>query len=164
MIVRNLHGIRRDIRGQSLAEFAIAAPILFLLLFGIVEFSRHYYARLGIRHAVAEAARFHATGQLHPNPDPEGQPFGRAGSIEHVIHRRAAELGLAVDGVRVFVVDGEDPEEGEENDGGAEGDLVRIEADLTFDFIAGPLLHILPGELESVGFTVATTYKNEPRF
>lgn len=160
MIVRNLHRIRRDIRGQSLAEFAIAAPILFLLIFGIVEFSRHYYARLGIRHAVAEAARFHATGQVHADPD-SGDPFEtRAGSIEHVIRTRAAELGLDVaeDGIQVSTL----TDDGAEPGAGAEGDVVRIEADLAFRFIAGPIVRILPDEW--VQFTVVTTFKNEPRF
>lgn len=155
--------LRGDIRGQALAELALAVPILALLLFGILEFSRHYYTRLSIRHAVAEAARFHATGQALPNPDdPDGDPFEtRAASIEHAIESRAAELHLTVNDIQVSVIGGGSGG-GEGDDAGEEGDVVQIQADLTFDFVTGPLLHAL--DLPFVDFTVVTTYKNEPRF
>ncbi|MGH9379440.1 MAG: TadE/TadG family type IV pilus assembly protein [Thermoanaerobaculia bacterium] len=153
--------LRRDTRGQSVAEFALAAPVLILLLIGIVEFSRHYYARLGIRQAVAQAARFHATGQSHPDPDdPGGGSFDdRADSIKHTIETRAAELGLDVTGIDVSTL-GADGNPVPGSGAGAEGDVVRIQADLSFHFLA---LSILDPD-GALNFTVVTTYKNEPRF
>jgi Flp pilus assembly protein TadG len=40
-----LRALRRDQRGTALVEFALIAPLLFLLLFGIIEFGRvlNYY-------------------------------------------------------------------------------------------------------------------------
>ena len=59
---------RRRQRGQALAEFALAAPVLFLLLLGVIEGGRFIYhyesinnaARAGIRYAVIHG----------PNNDP----------------------------------------------------------------------------------------------
>ena len=35
--------VRRSARAQALVEFAIAAPIFFLILFGIIDFGRYVY-------------------------------------------------------------------------------------------------------------------------
>lgn len=45
-------------RGQSLAEFAIVVPILFLLLFGTIQFGLIFGANNGLINSVREAARF----------------------------------------------------------------------------------------------------------
>ena len=44
-------------KGAVLVEFAITAPILFLLFFGMVEFARFNFIRHGIDTAVYEGAR-----------------------------------------------------------------------------------------------------------
>jgi hypothetical protein len=44
-------------RGASLLEFALVAPILFTLLFGIVDFGLILHADIGIQQGVREAAR-----------------------------------------------------------------------------------------------------------
>ncbi len=44
---------RTERRGATLVEFAMVAPLLFLLLFGMIEFSRYTAAN----HAIQEAAR-----------------------------------------------------------------------------------------------------------
>jgi len=67
--------VRRDQRGTAVVEFALVAPILFLLLFGIIEFGRvlNYYNDLtqlsgqGARAAVV-------------NQNPDGSPAGTANS------------------------------------------------------------------------------------
>ena len=42
---RSLRALRREQRGTALVEFALIAPLLFLLLFGVIEFGRvlNYY-------------------------------------------------------------------------------------------------------------------------
>lgn len=52
----------RKTKAQSLAEFAIALPVLFLLLSGVVEFgfALNYY--LSLLDATREAARFYSNG------------------------------------------------------------------------------------------------------
>lgn len=44
-------------RGATLIEFAIVLPILVLLIFGIVEFSRAYNTKVTLTHAARESVR-----------------------------------------------------------------------------------------------------------
>ena len=48
---------RDDDRGAALVEFAILAPFLFLILFGIVEFGWTFLQNLDVRHGAREGAR-----------------------------------------------------------------------------------------------------------
>lgn len=45
-------------RGAAAVEFALAAPILILVIYGIFEFSQLYWANAGIQHALGEGARY----------------------------------------------------------------------------------------------------------
>lgn len=47
-------------RGASLVEFAFAAPLLFTLLFGTIEFGWAFYQHLNVRHGAREAIRLAA--------------------------------------------------------------------------------------------------------
>lgn len=51
-------------RGANLVEFAILAPLLILLLFGIIEFAWVFSINLDIRHGAREGARLAATNDL----------------------------------------------------------------------------------------------------
>jgi Flp pilus assembly protein TadG len=50
---------RRE-RGASLVEFALLAPLLILLVFGIIEFSWAFAQNLNVRHGAREGARLAA--------------------------------------------------------------------------------------------------------
>jgi Flp pilus assembly protein TadG len=50
-------------KGQSLVEFALIIPLLFLLLLGIIDFGRIFHAYLTIDHAGREAARAASIGK-----------------------------------------------------------------------------------------------------
>lgn len=52
---------RQSQNGASLVEFAILAPLLILLLFGIIELGWLFAQNVEIRHAAREAAREAAT-------------------------------------------------------------------------------------------------------
>jgi hypothetical protein len=47
-------------RGQTLIEFALIAPVLFILLFGIIDFGMVLDHRITLQHAVREGARYAA--------------------------------------------------------------------------------------------------------
>jgi Flp pilus assembly protein TadG len=47
-------------RGANLVEFAILAPLLILLVFGIIEFSWAFAQNLNVRHGAREGARLAA--------------------------------------------------------------------------------------------------------
>ncbi|MGQ0848910.1 MAG: TadE/TadG family type IV pilus assembly protein [Actinomycetota bacterium] len=51
---------RRSERGANLVEFAILAPLLILLLFGIIEFGWLFGQYNDVRHGAREGARFAA--------------------------------------------------------------------------------------------------------
>lgn len=54
------HRGNRNERGAALVEFAIVAPLLILLLFGIIEFGWIFGQFNAVRHGAREAARFAA--------------------------------------------------------------------------------------------------------
>lgn len=58
----------RDVRGVSAIEFALIAPTLLLLIFGLIQVGIMFNAQTGLRHAVAEGARY---ATLWPNPTDE---------------------------------------------------------------------------------------------
>lgn len=57
MIARSLRRLRRDDRGQSLVEFALVAPILLILILGIVDFARAWNVYQVLTDAGREGAR-----------------------------------------------------------------------------------------------------------
>jgi Flp pilus assembly protein TadG len=56
MIAFNL--LRRNEHGAAAIEFALSAPILILLIYGIFECSQLYEANAGMQHALGEGARY----------------------------------------------------------------------------------------------------------
>ncbi len=145
---RRLVGL--DARGQGAIEFLMALPLVLLLLAGIFEFGRHFYTRLTLRHAVAEAARFAVTGSTLTDPG-TGQPMSRTNSILQVIVDRAADLDVDVSSIRLTPPDGGQP-----------GDVVRIAATYRYRFVMTPIARFFGSGF--VDFTVATAVLNEPRF
>ena len=73
-------------RSQSLVEFALVAPILLLLLFGIVDFGRVIYTYVTINQAVNEGARtaIRDSAQLPTNVD-----------VETSVKQHAVDVSLA---------------------------------------------------------------------
>jgi Flp pilus assembly protein TadG len=59
----------RNQRSQSMTEFALVAPVLLLVLFGILDFGRAVYYFITIDQAVNEGARVAIRAPTPPNPD-----------------------------------------------------------------------------------------------
>jgi hypothetical protein len=57
-----------DREGQALVEFAFVAMFLFLVIFGIIDFARLFFAYATMSNGAREGARF---GITHPNDDAE---------------------------------------------------------------------------------------------
>jgi Flp pilus assembly protein TadG len=67
-------------RGQAIAEFAVAAPIFFLLLFAVIDFGRYVYYVQILNNAAREGARYaivHGSNGLPPTGPPD-DPSGAA--------------------------------------------------------------------------------------
>ena len=137
-------------RGQGAVEFLMALPLVLLLLAGIFEFGRHYYTRLTLRHAVAEAARFAVTGNTLTDPQ-TGQPMSRSTSIVQVIIDRAHDLGVGITDITLTPPDG-----------GGPGEIVQIDATYRYAFHLAPIARFFGNGV--VDFTVSTAVLNEPAF
>jgi hypothetical protein len=91
-------------RGQALAEFALVAPIFFILLFALIEFGRYvYYAQI-LNNAAREGARYaivHGSTSLCPSGP---LPGGAANSCDPTGARivsiiKSAAVGIAGDSI-----------------------------------------------------------------
>ena len=73
-------------RSQSIVEFAIIAPVLLLLLFGIIDFGRVIYYYVTLNQAVNEGARtaIRSSPQLPTNAD-----------VETAVKHHAVDVSLA---------------------------------------------------------------------
>jgi Flp pilus assembly protein TadG len=87
-------------RGQALVEFALIAPIFFLLVFGLIEFGRAVYtiqildnaAREGARYAIVHGASSNCPSGPMPNGDANYcDPAGT--KIASVVRRTAIGVG-----------------------------------------------------------------------
>lgn len=65
---------RRGSRGQALAEFAIVAPVFFLLLFGIIEAGRFIFYYEILNNATREGARYAIVNGANTLGCPSGPP------------------------------------------------------------------------------------------
>jgi Flp pilus assembly protein TadG len=73
----------RSQRGQSLVEFALALPILILLLFAVIQFGVAFNNYVTLTDATRAGARKAAVGRRLPNP---------AGSTEAAVRKAATDL------------------------------------------------------------------------
>jgi Flp pilus assembly protein TadG len=126
---------RRAQRGQAVAEFALVAPVLFLLALGILEGGRfilHYEAlnnatRAGIRYAI-----IHGSNSI----DPTGPPDDATGAdIRQAV--ADAALGLVTVGDLTIPAPVYSGPNGVNNKRGSE-------VSLTVSFTYGPIVPILP--------------------
>ena len=73
-------------RSQAIVEFAVVAPVLLLLLFGVVDFGRVIYVYITLNQAVTEGARtaIRASPLLPSNAD-----------VETAVKQHAVDVSLA---------------------------------------------------------------------
>ena len=102
----------RSDSGATLIEFAIVAPLLFLLLFGIVEAGWAFSQQLEVRHGVREGARMAAVNE---------------GSLDDIINAICDQMDLSTSGATVTLL----------KSGPAVGDSVRVEVNAPVDSITG---------------------------
>jgi len=83
----------RPYHGQALVEFALAATIFLLLLFGILQYGYVYYTMGSINNAAREGARY---GSVHPSDVP---------AIKNIVKGRSA-LRFTDNDIQVTFPDG----------------------------------------------------------
>jgi hypothetical protein len=62
----------RDERGNALVEFALVAPLLFLILFGVLDFGKAFNYWSDENHLAAQGARLAAVNNATPGNCPDG--------------------------------------------------------------------------------------------
>jgi Flp pilus assembly protein TadG len=95
----------RNRPGQSLVEFVLIAPLLFLLIFGLIEFARAWNIRHVVTDAAREAARFTvvSTHALESSQMTEAQ---QADSAMSLIATALRSAGLSPDQATITIDNG----------------------------------------------------------
>jgi Flp pilus assembly protein TadG len=144
---RGTRGLRLD-SGQTLAEFAVAAPILFILIFGLVDVARMYHAYVTVQGAARDAARYGVTGRS----DCAGATT-RQNCIVEVAHTSASGLSNSASAVTVSESSWQYPSYTVANaagDPGGQCDLLQVK--VQYDFKpATPLLSRIIGAIHISG-------------
>lgn len=101
--LHSLDGFCRDIAGSAAVEFACTAPLLILLLFGIVETGRVLWTKNSLQYAVERATRCGVVNQTTVCPSDVaiktyavtqvyGQPIGSgAFTVNHLVDANGAK-------------------------------------------------------------------------
>jgi Flp pilus assembly protein TadG len=154
--MRILRALRRD-AGQSIAEFALIAPILFILVFGVIDTARAYNAWVNIQGAAREGARYGVTGRETCG----GGTQTRLACIEYVTREHSQSLTNSSSAIDVNVRSFEYPSysgSASENSAGEQCDSLEVEVEYEFE-PATPIVSALVG---GVKMQASERMVNEP--
>ena len=154
--VPNLVRSLRSRSGQSLVEFALVAPLFFLLVFGITDFGRLFFTQETLQFALREAGRYAVTGQQMADSSNPGHYLSRLESIRAVAMQKA--IGLISDENNIQV---SSPQGGVAVPTGGPGQTVIISLTTNLQLIT-PMIGRFFGPNQTYTFTVSTTFRNEP--
>lgn len=153
----------KDKKGQTLVEFALLAPLFFILIFGMVDLGWMFYVNLTMQHAVREGARYAVTGRSDLGKD------RRDALIQKI---RAASMGLYDKNLhepkdpRVAVLSPGDLSfdnytgSAAQGDPGAKDDIIVVSLTYTCPLLTSVLKPFISGG--EYTFTVKSTMTNEP--
>lgn len=145
------HAPPRRARGSAVVEMAIIAPLAFLLVIGVIEFSLVFFTTLTMQYAVREGARYATTGR---NDGTNTQLV----SVMNVIRSNSA--GYLDSVCPVLSVNG--TAHTSSNSGtllGGPGDVIVLRLDCTWKLATPIVAAVFPnGEYK---FAVAATMQNE---
>lgn len=152
----NLH-LRRfghfgGMRGQTMIEFILVAPLYFLLTFAVIDFGRMFFVQMNVQQAVQEAARYASTGQHLTDPNNPGQTLSRVASITQEVQQAA--VGANVTNVQVSSL------AGGAGSAGGPGDTVTVTVTTNLALMTPMVAKFFPGGVYT--FTSSATFKNEP--
>lgn len=136
---------RRNERGTALVEFALIAPLLFLLLFGIIDFGRalDYYNQ--VTQLAGQGARAAAV-----NRNPDGTAITSTSSLQHMLVSTYTAQPQLKSGETVCIV-GPVPQN--------IGDPVTVRVSYQFHFL--PLIGAAVGNLGGVTLSSTQTERAE---
>lgn len=144
----------RSERGASMVEFALITPLLFVLLFGIIEFGLILYDQAVITNASREGARYAAMYYIEPS---SGQAARRTqGEIRSWVNNYVATrlIGFGSSAPQVTVVD--------QNSAGV-GYARTVTVTYNYNFLVfGDLISLLQGVIPNpLQLTAQTVMRDE---
>lgn len=143
----------RGRRGQSMVEFAVVAPLFFLLVFGITDFGLMFFRLETLQYAIREAGRYAVTGQ-----NMTGQC--RTDSIRAILIQKAAGIPINPSDIKITSPNGD-------NTAGGSRQMVTVSLSSSYTFITPFIGKFFPnhdgnGNGGQYIFKVSTTFMNEP--
>jgi Flp pilus assembly protein TadG len=133
-------------------EFAIVAPLFFLLIMGVLDFGRLFFTQMTLQNALRQAGRYAVTGNHLADPKNAGQTLSRVASIQQIAQKAA--VGLDVGNISVS------SDKAGLGSAGGPGDTVTITLNHDLQLITPIIGHFFNGGVYH--FTVSTSFKNEP--
>jgi Flp pilus assembly protein TadG len=133
-------------RGESMVEFALVAPLFFLLVFGITDFGRLFFIQETLQYALREAGRFAVTGQNNGT--------NRVEAIKMVAENEATGLGLTDSSIQVT-------SGGSNNFAGGPRQTVTISMNYGVKLIT-PMIGRYFGPSQTYTCKVSVSFMNEP--
>lgn len=146
----------RGRRGQSLVEFALVAPLFFLLVFAITDFGRLFFTQTTLQHALREAGRYAVTGQHQPKTG--GGTYSRVESIRNIAQKYAVGLLANPSDIQISSISGG---VNVNNSAGGPGQTVIVSLTTHLKLIT-PMIGKYFSPDGTYTFTVRTSFKNEP--
>ncbi|HUJ10905.1 MAG TPA: TadE/TadG family type IV pilus assembly protein [Verrucomicrobiae bacterium] len=158
--------VLRARRGQSLVEFAMVAPLFFLLVFGIIDFGRLFFTQLTLQYALREAGRYAVTGQHQPiDPsNPAAGNYTREQSIRNIAQKYAAGLLPNSSAIDIKAYDSQGKPD-TAYPAGLPNETVVVSLKGSLQFITPVIGDFFPKDSNGnrvYDFTVSTSFKNEP--
>lgn len=82
--------------GQDLVEFAIIIPLLFIFIFGVIDFARLFHALVVVHNAAREGARYGSLYGLDQVVVQNGSDYYeiQTADVQAVVRNEASNLGL----------------------------------------------------------------------
>ncbi|WP_020204521.1 MULTISPECIES: TadE/TadG family type IV pilus assembly protein [Cupriavidus] len=145
-------------RGASAVEFALVAPVFFLVFFSIIDFSMMMFANLAMQNAVREGARFAITGQN--TLDPANAAQQRYQAVLARIHDASLGIYDMSNATVTTWVNGSSQASGNTMFGGA-GDLVVIQVNCAWPLVTPMVAAFFSSTGGKYTFSVAATMRNE---
>jgi Flp pilus assembly protein TadG len=131
-----VHRHGRGTRGQSLVELAIVAPVLLVLVCGIIEFGMALKSYISLTSATREGARFASAGN-----QPGAYPLNCDGVTETTAVGKLCASMDGLDTADLTAVSVTYPS------GNSRGNKVKVQADYTYNFVTpiGDMLTFFTG-------------------
>jgi len=142
----------RGLKGQTMLEFALVAPLFFFLIFGLIDYGRLFFVEMNLQNAVEEAGRFASTGNHLPDPNNPGQYLSRVNSI--IATAQQAASGASITNIQISSV------WGGSGSAGGPGDIVTVSLTSNLQLMTPMVARFFPNGAYT--FTSSATFKNEP--